>query len=173
MAVEMSHQLQRALQELTEGIPGQNEAHDTGLGELDNGALRHLLAGAAFVVLHNSAPDAAFDRLAPFFDDANLVDWMGHKRAELILEMLAYQSGYSEDSTWNALRERQLRERALRPDPRWADLCARVHHDTLPTTRRDSDVVRRANEPVKDPSIRRMLADRLSTLAQAVLERLS
>src|SRR5262245_42456479 len=53
--------VQRALQALAECLPGRNDPHPTGTGELDNGEVRHLLAGAAFTVVLRSEPIEAFD----------------------------------------------------------------------------------------------------------------
>lgn len=131
MDTRTADEVLQALQSLTEGLPGRNDPHPTGTGELDNGDVRHLLAGAAFTAVLRSDPSKAFDDLARYFDESELLGWFGNKRAELILEMLLYQSGWTECSTWNSLRERQLRQLGSRPDRRWMDVCSRVSSDSV------------------------------------------
>ena len=123
-------EVQRALRTLSKGLPGRNDPHPTGTGELDNGEVRHLLAEAAFAVVLRSDPSKALDDLARYFDESETLGWFGSKRAELILEMLLYQSGWTEYSTWNSLRERELRQLGMRPDRRWMDVCSRVRSDS-------------------------------------------
>ncbi len=115
-----------ALRELTEGLPGRNEPRPSGTGELDNPEVRHRLAAAAFTAVLGSEPRDAFEALSPHFESVQVVGWFGAKRAELILEMLAYQAGWVGESTWNSVRRRRLNEAGTSPDPRWAQVCARV-----------------------------------------------
>jgi hypothetical protein len=126
MTTPTTEDVRRALQTLTEGVPGRNEPHRTGTGELDNGEVRQALAGAAFTAVLRSEPGDAFDELAHYFDASQLVGWFGTRRAELILEMLLYQTGWTTYSTWNSVRERELRQLGTRPDRRWLDVCSRV-----------------------------------------------
>lgn len=122
----MERNLEGALRDLTQGIPGGNDAHPTGTGELDNGRVRHLLAAAAFQCVRDLPPKEAFDALSSFVATARSGDWFETRRAELLLEMLLYQTGWSECSTWNASRETELRLQRKRPDQRWLDVCRHV-----------------------------------------------
>jgi hypothetical protein len=121
--------VQRALQTLTEGLPGRNDPYLTGTGELDNGEVRRCLADAAFTVVLHGEPSKVFDDLAHYFDESEILGWFGNKRAELVLEMLLYQSGWTEYSTWNSLRERELRQLVTRPDRRWMEVCSLIRSE--------------------------------------------
>ncbi len=123
-------EVRRALRALAEGLVGRNDPHRTGTGELDNGEVRQLLAGSAFIAVLGSDPSNAFDDLARYFDESALRGWFGTKRAEIILEMLLYQTGWTEYSTWNSLREKELHESGARPDRRWVGVCSRVRGDS-------------------------------------------
>ncbi len=118
--------VQGALQTLTEGLPDRNAPYTTGTGELDNAEVRHLLAGAAFVAVLRSDPSRAFDDLAHYLDESEILGWFGNRRAELILEMLLYQTGWTEHSSWNSVRERELGQLGTRPDRRWVGVCLRL-----------------------------------------------
>jgi hypothetical protein len=141
--------VRRALTALADGLPGRNDPDPTGTGALDNAELRHLLAGAAFTVLLGSDPGDAFDALARHFEDRELVGWFGKTRAELILELLLYQTGWTEYSTWNSLRERALRRLYTDPDRRWMDVCRRVHSDS-PRLMLLAAALREATDPTED-----------------------
>jgi hypothetical protein len=68
---------------LTSGLPGANEPHETGTGELDNGPVRNLLAGTICkVLLHDPA---AYERLSHYLDAQS--SWFERKRAELIITL--------------------------------------------------------------------------------------
>ena len=118
MEIPTADEIRRALQALTDGLPGRNDPYTTGTGELDNGEVRHLLAAAAFTVVLGSDPSRAFDDLARYFDESETLGWFGSRRAELILEMLLYQTGWTMHSTWNSLRSRKLEQLGTRPDRR-------------------------------------------------------
>ena len=92
-------ELERALRDLREGLPGRNEAYRTGTGELDNGEVRHLLAAAAWTVVAGE-PGKAFESLAGYLERDAMVGWFGEERAELVLQMLLFQTGWTEYSTW-------------------------------------------------------------------------
>ena len=130
MATPPRPDVEHALRILTQGVPGRNDPHRTGTGELDNGEVRQLLAEAACTVVLRDDSSKAFDDLAQYFDESKLAGWFGGKRAELILEMLLYQSGWTECSTWNSLRERALRQLDTRPDRRWRELCTSIRSDS-------------------------------------------
>lgn len=114
-----------ALRTLDEA-PHASTPRPTGTGELDDGHARGRMAGGAVTVLLGCDPAAAFDALADHLRPSAIGSWGEAKRAELILEFLLYQVGWSQDSTWNALREQALRLDGRRPDPRWVDVCARL-----------------------------------------------
>jgi hypothetical protein len=126
--------VRRALRALAEGLPGRNAPRPTGTGELDNAEVRQLLADAASTVLLGSDPSKAFDDLAHYFDEAESPGWFGNKRVEVILELLAYQSGLDLASSWLAGRGRELRQLGVRPDPRWSEVGARLARDFPPVT---------------------------------------
>ncbi|MFT3765139.1 MAG: hypothetical protein QM820_06435 [Minicystis sp.] len=119
--------VQRALQTLADGLPGRNAPRPFGpSGELDNPEVRQLLADAALTVLIGSDPAKVFDDLAHYFDDAERGGWFGNKRAEVILELLAYQGGYAGWTSWLAGHALQLQKRVTRPDRRWLEVCSRL-----------------------------------------------
>ena len=129
MGKPSAEDVQRALQNLSEGIPGRNEARPSGTGELDNPEVRHLLAGAAFIAVLGSDAREAYDALGQYLEESQTIAWFGQRRAALIVEMLLYQTGWSMYSTWNSLREQEIQESGTRPDPRWAAVCSRVKRD--------------------------------------------
>ena len=71
----------RAQRTLAEGLPGRNDPYPVGTGGFDNAELRHALAGAAFIAVLHSDPSDAFDTLARYFEERELVDWFGKTRA--------------------------------------------------------------------------------------------
>jgi hypothetical protein len=118
-----------ALLLLNEGIPGSDAHPVAPSGELDNGPVRHVLAGGAYVVLRRSSPADAFDRLIPFFDVDERTGWFGEKRAEVILLLLIGQLGYNATS-WLAGSCNDLHRCGARPDGRWRMLGRTLHRAT-------------------------------------------
>jgi hypothetical protein len=125
--------VQRALRDLADGLPGRNSPHPTGTGELDNAEVRELLASAASTVLLGSDPSKAFEELARYFDEEKMVGWFGTKRAEVILELLAYQSGWDLTSSWLGGSALDLQQLDCRPDRRWLGICSRLIRAFPPT----------------------------------------
>lgn len=122
-------EIELALAELREGLPGRNEPSASGTGELDNGPVRHLFARAAFTVLHGANSVAAFDLLSPFFAASELQGWFGGRRALVILELLEGQVGRSL-SSWLALYCYSLHFQGAIPDERWRGLLSRLPEHT-------------------------------------------
>lgn len=118
-----------AMQELSEGIPGENDPHETGTGELDNGPVRLLLASAAWTVIRFD-PGIAFDSLGRFVESSELSGWFATKRLELIFRMLLYQTNWCDYSTWLSRYQTDLWMNSSLPDPRWKELCASFDHES-------------------------------------------
>jgi len=119
--------LQRALQVLSEGIPGRNDpqGHLIAIAGLQN-----LLANAAYTVVSGTDPSSVFDNLAHYFDASEMVCWFGKKRAELILHMLLFQCGCTcmmHTGTWLYTYATKLAQLGTRPDRRWLEVCLRVN----------------------------------------------
>ncbi len=125
-----SMSLQRALQVLSEGLPGRNDpqGHPIAIAELQT-----LLANAAYTVVSGTDPSSAFDNLAHYFDESEMVGWFGMKRAALILDMLLFQCGCTRYSgTWLYEYATKLEQLGTRPDRRWLEVCSRVNRKNLP-----------------------------------------
>ena len=105
-----------AFQILCRGVTHAPRA--TGTGEWDDGAVRHLLADAIFVILRDASPADAFDRLGGFLDPALHVDWFSTTRGALVLKLLVCQVG-RDMSTWLSLKQRVLSSRGVTIDPRF------------------------------------------------------
>jgi hypothetical protein len=107
---------------LDEGLPGHNEGTPSGTGE-PHGAVRHLFARAATLILLGDAADA-FDALAGYVAPAvTRRCWFERERAEVILLLLLGQLGRNETS-WLAGESWELQGRPA--DPRWIEVCRRL-----------------------------------------------
>jgi len=106
------------------------------------------MADATVHVLRGCHRAAAFDALAGYLDPSVISGWGREKRAELILEFILVQTGWSGEPTWNSLRGPALRLDGRRPDPRWGDVCARLGGAPPPIDGLASELVRRlAGDP--------------------------